>query len=147
MKTCPQCGAKTFDDMSTCFGCLYVFPNPAKTNVIPFVPKQSPSVSIAPVSSSIRLTVLSPQGKATTFEFKKDSISIGRSQDSDIVLSDPKVSRAHLRISRNGEGELQVEDTGATNPALINGLPLGRIEPFKASSVIDVQGTLIMLAS
>ena len=38
MKTCPQCGAKTFDDLFTCYGCLYVFPRKERADVVRFNP-------------------------------------------------------------------------------------------------------------
>jgi hypothetical protein len=51
--------------------------------------------------------------------------AIGRSQDSDIVINDPNVSRRHARISRADNGFL-VEDLGSTNGTLLDGAPIDR---------------------
>jgi predicted component of type VI protein secretion system len=51
--------------------------------------------------------------------------AIGRSQDSDIVINDPNVSRRHARISRADNGFV-VEDLGSTNGTLLDGAPIDR---------------------
>jgi hypothetical protein len=42
-------------------------------------------------------------------------IRIGRGYENDIVLDDPSVAAAHLRIARNGDGVLMAEDLGSAN--------------------------------
>jgi type III secretion system (T3SS) inner membrane Yop/YscD-like protein len=42
-------------------------------------------------------------------------IRIGRGYDNDIVLDDPSVAAAHLRIARNADGVLMAEDLGSAN--------------------------------
>jgi Protein of unknown function (DUF3662)/FHA domain len=51
--------------------------------------------------------------------------SVGRSQDNDIVIHDPNVSRRHARISRADNGFV-VEDLGSTNGTLLDGAPIDR---------------------
>jgi FHA domain-containing protein len=51
--------------------------------------------------------------------------AIGRSQESDIVINDPNVSRRHARISRADNGFV-VEDLGSTNGTLLDGAPIDR---------------------
>jgi hypothetical protein len=51
--------------------------------------------------------------------------AIGRSQDSDIVINDPNVSRRHARISR-ADNNFLVEDLGSTNGTLLDGAPIDR---------------------
>lgn len=51
--------------------------------------------------------------------------SVGRSQENDIVISDPNVSRKHARISRADNGFV-VEDLGSTNGTLLDGAPIDR---------------------
>ncbi len=48
------------------------------------------------------------------------SASIGRSEESDIFLVDPSVSRNHATLRIEGEGVL-VEDLGSTNGTFVNG--------------------------
>jgi hypothetical protein len=51
--------------------------------------------------------------------------TIGRSQENDIVIPDPNVSRKHARISR-AEGGFVIEDLGSTNGTLLDGAPIDR---------------------
>jgi FHA domain-containing protein len=51
--------------------------------------------------------------------------SVGRSQENDIVINDPNVSRRHARISRADNGFV-VEDLGSTNGTLLDGAPIDR---------------------
>jgi FhaA, N-terminal domain/FHA domain len=51
--------------------------------------------------------------------------TIGRSQENDIVVSDPNVSRRHARLSRADNGFV-VEDLGSTNGTLLDGAPIDR---------------------
>ena len=50
---------------------------------------------------------------------------VGRSQENDIVINDPNVSRRHARISRADNGFV-VEDLGSTNGTLLDGAPIDR---------------------
>jgi len=51
--------------------------------------------------------------------------TVGRSQENDIVVSDPNVSRKHARLSRADSGFI-VEDLGSTNGTLLDGAPIDR---------------------
>ncbi len=53
----------------------------------------------------------------------KDELTIGRAEDNDLELLDPKVSRHHARIARQGTGYV-VTDLGSANGTLIDGVPL-----------------------
>jgi hypothetical protein len=49
-------------------------------------------------------------------------LQIGRSAGTEGRLGDdPEISRQHARITRNPQGELQVEDLGSTNGTFVNG--------------------------
>ncbi len=52
-----------------------------------------------------------------------DELSIGRAEDNDLELLDPKVSRHHARITRQGAAYV-VTDLGSANGTLIDGVPL-----------------------
>ncbi|MGH3087021.1 MAG: FhaA domain-containing protein [Rubrobacteraceae bacterium] len=51
--------------------------------------------------------------------------TVGRSQDNDVVVSDPNVSRKHARLIREENGFV-VEDLGSTNGTLLDGAPIDR---------------------
>ncbi len=62
-----------------------------------------------------------------THTFVQDVVSIGRSRDNDLVLTDRLVSRLHCRVERRGD-HLILVDNGAQNPARLNGLPVDESE-------------------
>ncbi len=51
--------------------------------------------------------------------------SVGRSEENDIVVQDPNVSRRHARLVRSENGFV-VEDLGSTNGTLLDGAPIDR---------------------
>ena len=51
--------------------------------------------------------------------------SVGRSEENDIVVNDPNVSRRHARLVRSENGFV-VEDLGSTNGTLLDGAPIDR---------------------
>jgi hypothetical protein len=51
--------------------------------------------------------------------------TVGRSQENEIVIPDPNVSRKHARLSRADNGYV-VEDLGSTNGTLLDGAPIDR---------------------
>src|SRR5205807_3934726 len=61
-----------------------------------------------------------------------DTKTIGRSNQADIVLDEPSLSRLHARVSMTRDGVAVVEDLGSTNGIFLNGtqrrsgnLPIG----------------------
>ncbi len=52
---------------------------------------------------------------------------LGRSSSCDIVLSDPSISRRHLRL-RSRDGRWALEDLGSMNGTTLNGRSVGRCE-------------------
>ena len=58
-----------------------------------------------------------------TFILDRDSLVVGRDPSSDIVISDPQVSRQHARIRYQG-GLTVIEDMGSTNGTFVNGMQL-----------------------
>src|SRR5258708_37562377 len=69
---------------------------------------------------------LKPVGETTTpvsaIELGRgDTKTIGRSNQADIVLDEPSLSRLHARISMTRDGVAVVEDLGSTNGVFLNG--------------------------
>ena len=50
-----------------------------------------------------------------------DALAVGRSEDNDLVLPDPGVSRHHARLEPDGT-HWRVVDLGSTNGTWINGV-------------------------
>lgn len=55
------------------------------------------------------------------FEVRKESLSIGRSRESDIFLEDLAVSRLHASIVNMGNGNYALKDEGSANGTKVNG--------------------------
>ncbi|MFN2594775.1 MAG: FhaA domain-containing protein [Actinomycetota bacterium] len=68
-----------------------------------------------------RLAILDDDGAATeNITLTRDPIVVGRMSSSDVVLSDPNVSRRHAELRRTADGWVVV-DLGSTNGTLVNG--------------------------
>lgn len=64
--------------------------------------------------------VLVKDGSETSFPMVKDSYTLGRHRNNDIVITDPKVSSFHARIDRSTDGFLLV-DLKSRNGCFVNG--------------------------
>ena len=67
------------------------------------------------------LTQTEGPGGNLRFVLDKDTLTMGRSASSDLVLDSDNVSRAHCRLTRLDE-EFTIEDLGSRNGIFLNGL-------------------------
>jgi len=78
------------------------------------------------------LQIKSPDGSTREAVLQGDSMVVGRSSQSDIMIPDRSLSRKHARLFRE-EGSWWVEDLGSRNGTLCNGRPVTvgpvRIQP------------------
>ncbi|MDH4137427.1 MAG: NBR1-Ig-like domain-containing protein [Anaerolineae bacterium] len=70
---------------------------------------------------SITLTVQKGPQRGQRFSVAKDSIILGRVRGSDVVISDPEVSRRHASITWE-RGQPVIRDLGSTNGTFVNGV-------------------------
>ncbi|HEY8430343.1 MAG TPA: response regulator [Sandaracinaceae bacterium] len=70
--------------------------------------------------AAARLIVLSGHHTGMRYPLVGGAVVLGRSDDCDLQLDDPKVSRVHARLVRQGEQWL-IEDLGSRNGTLVNG--------------------------
>jgi hypothetical protein len=92
--------------------------------------------------------ILVKDGKESSFPLTKDSYTIGRHKNNDIVISNPKVSSFHARIDRSTNGFMLV-DLKSRNGSWVNGkkienelLETGdevRLGPAKLTYKVDYQ--------
>jgi FHA domain-containing protein len=68
--------------------------------------------------------------------------TLGRSRQSDIVLSDPNTSRQHAEIRPRG-GSWVLTDLGSTNGSRLNGRPVERPEVVRPGDEIELGSTLL----
>jgi diguanylate cyclase (GGDEF)-like protein len=70
------------------------------------------------------ITILTGPGKGTVFRLRKEVTTVGRSDDADISLADPGLSRIHARFLRIGSGrdlQVLVEDCDSKNGTYVAG--------------------------
>ena len=65
---------------------------------------------------------MSGREKGRLFELANDRISIGRSDDNDIVVATEAVSRYHAVIERTSQGDWLIRDNQSKNGVQVNGV-------------------------
>jgi adenylate cyclase len=65
------------------------------------------------------LRILTPDGHSEDRSLTQDEVTIGRSEENDIVFYDPKVSRNHAKIMKKGK-DYVLSDLGSFNGTLVN---------------------------
>jgi signal transduction histidine kinase/pSer/pThr/pTyr-binding forkhead associated (FHA) protein len=85
----------------------------------------------------MKIEIVDGVEKGRVFRFENTAeVTIGRDDQCDVSLADPKVSRRHARIAPR-EGHLLIEDLGSSNGIRINGL--------KIHNLVLEEGDKIML--
>jgi hypothetical protein len=94
----------------------------------------------------IKLYVVDGTEEIQSFDFRKDTIHIGRSSDNDIKVKDEYVSRRHLKVFKRG-GKYFLQDLGSSNGTFVNGLQVapGEEVEVKEGATITVGMSLICL--
>jgi len=73
------------------------------------------------------------------YEIRKESLSIGRSRESDIFLEDLAVSRLHASIINLGNSSYALRDEGSANGTKVNGQPVNKYQPYPLQEGDKVQ--------
>ena len=73
-----------------------------------------------PMASAWRVEVEQARSARTTRDIDRDSVTVGRGAESDLQLSDLRVSRLHCRLAVRG-AELWIEDLGSRRGTRVNG--------------------------
>ncbi|HWH13415.1 MAG TPA: FHA domain-containing protein, partial [Miltoncostaeaceae bacterium] len=81
--------------------------------------------------------VRSGREAGTRFALTAPSVVVGRDPVHEWLLTDPRVSRTHARMSVRG-GLLLVEDLGSTAGTLVNGRPVERPTPLRRGDVLTL---------
>ena len=64
------------------------------------------------------------------YEVRKETLSIGRSRESDIFLEDLAVSRLHASIINLGNNNYALRDEGSANGTKVNGQVVNKYQPY-----------------
>jgi pSer/pThr/pTyr-binding forkhead associated (FHA) protein len=87
-----------------------------------------------------KLTVRKGPQEGQSYPLVASTVTVGRDPMSDIVLTDPEVSRQHARFTRGDEG-YEVQDLGSTNGTFVDG------QRLRGEAVALTPGTLISMGS
>jgi len=93
---------------------------------------------------SLRLSVQTAQGARTEYALEGPELVVGRATTATIVIQDSRVSRQHARFVLR-DGGWWVEDLGARNPTLLNGVPVAGASMLQAGDRIGVGDAVLQL--
>jgi pSer/pThr/pTyr-binding forkhead associated (FHA) protein len=115
-------------------------------SVVPAIPTRDPTatrVYTIPQPSAPRASVqvTDPNGRIRRFSVAGPGLTIGRSEDNDVVANDPRVSRHHGRITGR-RGTLVYLDLGSSNGSRVNGEPVSEVV-LGVGDRLEVGGTTI----
>ncbi len=104
----------------------------------------------APQQSGIVGYVQVKEGKepGRIYEIRKESLSIGRSRESDIFLEDLAVSRLHASIVNMGNGSYALKDEGSANGTKVNDQLVDKFKtyPLQEGDQIQLGQTILVFA-
>lgn len=93
-----------------------------------------------------RFYVLDADGRRTsTVDFASDTVLVGRSQRSDLLLANPDVSRRHAALQRRSDG-IYVEDLGSTGGTRVNGVRISAPRLLQPGDVISFGSARLLFA-
>jgi len=96
-----------------------------------------PKTNLARISELPFLEMLSGGTKGKVYELSVDRVSVGRSDDNEIVVSSEAVSRHHAIFECTERGQWIVRDNQSKNGVQVNGAPI-QSTPIKNGDVIQV---------
>lgn len=86
------------------------------------------------------IEIISGNEKGRKYRFEKDTLSMGRGLDNDVVLTDIAVSRRHLRLTRQ-KNSVTLEDLGSGNGTTINSAK-AQTAPLSAADRVEAGNTV-----
>ena len=75
------------------------------------------------MATNPKLIVLSEKLRGKSFELEKDTVTVGRTDKSDICIKDATISTNHCEFIRSGDTYI-LKDSGSTNGTRINNVPV-----------------------
>ena len=87
--------------------------------------KAGPHTQLIQMSAEAGAELVVAGSKRRPYPLAKDTLTIGRLDSCDVVLSDAGVSRKHAEVRREGD-EWVVVDLDSTNGTIVNGKPIRR---------------------
>jgi len=111
---------------------------------------QGPQMGVNPQMGSSVGFVRVEEGKepGRVYEIRKESLSMGRSRESDIFLEDLAVSRLHASLVNMGNGSYALKDEGSANGTKVNGQLVNKFQtyPLQEGDRIQLGQTVLVFA-
>jgi len=85
----------------------------------------------------IKLYLMDGKAEIQSFDLLKNTLTIGRSSDNDIPMTDEYVSRRHLKITKRGDSYFIV-DLGSRNGTFVNGKQIPKGYEFEVKEGVPV---------
>lgn len=95
--------------------------------------------------SGMRLIVKYKDGKQDIIDLRQRVIFIGRASTFGAFDQDPEISRKHLMIKLNNEGEVFIEDQKSTNGTFLNAKRIKGMHPVGKSDLVRVGDTELQI--
>jgi pSer/pThr/pTyr-binding forkhead associated (FHA) protein len=70
-------------------------------------------------------------------------VTIGRNEENDIIIDDPKVSRHHIQMIQHDDGHYSLSDCGSTNGTFVNGQKISSEIPLGKNDIVRIGNTTI----
>jgi hypothetical protein len=83
------------------------------------------------------LVVTTQTGQREVHRVERSSMTIGRGADSDLTLTNPRVSRRHAHLTWDGQRFL-VQDLGSKNGTRLNGSPVAARTPIADGDTLEL---------
>ncbi|MFN7988466.1 MAG: SpoIIE family protein phosphatase [Thermoanaerobaculia bacterium] len=93
---------------------------------------------------TLRLRVVSADGRRFEHEVTGDSLVVGRSSRADLALADRAMSREHARIRRDDDG-WSLEDLGSHNGTRLNEAPVDGLRRLRDGDTISLGGSVLVV--
>lgn len=91
------------------------------------------------------VSIIAGDGEGAVYEIGAGGCVIGRTDEADIVLPLPGLSRRHVRISHQGD-DFTIEDLGSTNGTSVEGSALTGARTLKDRDRIELGGVVLRFA-
>ena len=89
-----------------------------------------------------RLKVVHGPDQGSVFVLGSAKVSVGRGNESDLMLSDLKASRKHFELENRGDGSWALRDLGSANGVVIKGAPI-RSALIRSGEILTLGETVL----
>lgn len=117
---------------------------PQPSSPAPPVPTPAAKPRRGTKDAPTRVAIIEGSGSGTTVALSSLPVTIGRAEDSTIVISDDYASSKHARLVPEGGG-WKLEDLGSTNGTVLNGKKLTAPTAIRAGARITIGRTVLEL--